>query len=562
MDIFYFNTQGEKIGPITREGLVRLAEAGVVSQTTIFEINGQKVKGKHIKNLRPIFEKRKAEGAEPPLPEEPKKEIPSVPSAAASGQNDDFGGAGGSMSEDIYSTAAEDSESGGAAKAAYHYRSQRARENSTPFGTHNDESSRKSGFFGRIKKSLSSGETKEPPEGFKRNLFAKLRPKKRDAETSGNTAGSRNARTNERPLARRKDKAANYSNDLVFTKFWRGYKLFTIFLHIFFILATLFCLLGLYRGTKMKLVGTLGYSSLNRTLKDLLQTHKYEEFANEVDRIVDKRPFRFIQRDLDKWFDPKSFQERTETLLSGENNNKILRFEEMVANLKKVTDATYEDEVLHVRKAVEAHRDEISRLRTQIRDLKEEMNARDRKNDFFQNDDTPSSSKPDIKLPKVSVGDPKEKTDPLLERIKELEEQLRREEEKLKKEEEQLRELESVTNLADKGKVIDTLAPERSRPYEEKTEELEVSPQNVEDLIDYVHGYMKVMARLFDDIHETGVGTYRLYKTRAIEIVAAYLALLFMCYFIATRVRMAEETQITRMLLEEKFAPEDSSDQS
>ena len=48
----------------------------------------------------------------------------------------------------------------------------------------------------------------------------------------------------------------------------------------------------------------------------------------------------------------------------------------------------------------------------------------------------------------------------------------------------------------------------------------------------------------------------------AIDIVAAYLALLFMCYFIATRVRMAEETQITRMLLEEKFAPEDSSDQS
>ena len=66
MEIFYFNTQGEKIGPITKEVLINLAEAGTVTQETVFEINGKKVRGKHIKNLRPIFEKVEAAGQDPP----------------------------------------------------------------------------------------------------------------------------------------------------------------------------------------------------------------------------------------------------------------------------------------------------------------------------------------------------------------------------------------------------------------------------------------------------------------------------------------------------------------
>ena len=66
MEIFYFNTQGEKIGPITKEELISLAEAGAVTQETVFEINGKKVRGKHIKNLRPIFEKLETTGQNPP----------------------------------------------------------------------------------------------------------------------------------------------------------------------------------------------------------------------------------------------------------------------------------------------------------------------------------------------------------------------------------------------------------------------------------------------------------------------------------------------------------------
>ncbi len=66
MEIFYFNTQGEKIGPVTKEGLISLAEAGTVTQETVFEINGKKVRGKHIKNLRPIFEKHEAAGQDQP----------------------------------------------------------------------------------------------------------------------------------------------------------------------------------------------------------------------------------------------------------------------------------------------------------------------------------------------------------------------------------------------------------------------------------------------------------------------------------------------------------------
>ena len=66
MEIYYFGTDGQKIGPLTKEGLIRLAEAGIVTEQTAFEVNGKKVKGKHIKNLRPIFENRKrSESANP-----------------------------------------------------------------------------------------------------------------------------------------------------------------------------------------------------------------------------------------------------------------------------------------------------------------------------------------------------------------------------------------------------------------------------------------------------------------------------------------------------------------
>lgn len=51
MEIYYFGNKGEKVGPITKEGLVNLAKAGVVTEQTAFEINGKTVKGKHIKTF-------------------------------------------------------------------------------------------------------------------------------------------------------------------------------------------------------------------------------------------------------------------------------------------------------------------------------------------------------------------------------------------------------------------------------------------------------------------------------------------------------------------------------
>ena len=59
MEIYYFGINGEKVGPVTKEELVNLAKAGVVTEQTALEINGKKVKGNHIKNLLPIFETQK-----------------------------------------------------------------------------------------------------------------------------------------------------------------------------------------------------------------------------------------------------------------------------------------------------------------------------------------------------------------------------------------------------------------------------------------------------------------------------------------------------------------------
>lgn len=102
MEIYYFGTNGEKVGPVTKEGLIRLAEAGIVTEQTDFEVNEQRVKGRHIKNLRPIFENRKRsesanlvdstdiqEGIVPPPILEPKEPAPTV-SDSSNMPNEDF----------------------------------------------------------------------------------------------------------------------------------------------------------------------------------------------------------------------------------------------------------------------------------------------------------------------------------------------------------------------------------------------------------------------------------------------------------------------------------------
>ncbi|MBQ3387680.1 MAG: DUF4339 domain-containing protein [Thermoguttaceae bacterium] len=82
MEIYYFGTNGEKIGPITKEGLLNLAQAGVISEETRFEVGGKKYKGKQIKNLRPIFEQLKAAAPEPETP----PEAPAVVAPPAPGE--------------------------------------------------------------------------------------------------------------------------------------------------------------------------------------------------------------------------------------------------------------------------------------------------------------------------------------------------------------------------------------------------------------------------------------------------------------------------------------------
>ncbi|MBR2692677.1 MAG: DUF4339 domain-containing protein [Thermoguttaceae bacterium] len=58
MEIYYFGANGEKVGPVSKEELTRLAGTGAVNEQTVFVVNGREVLGRHIKNLRPIFDAR------------------------------------------------------------------------------------------------------------------------------------------------------------------------------------------------------------------------------------------------------------------------------------------------------------------------------------------------------------------------------------------------------------------------------------------------------------------------------------------------------------------------
>ena len=58
MGTYYFDKNGQKIGPVAKDELIRLAETGVVNEQTVFVVDGRDIRGRHIKNLRPIFERR------------------------------------------------------------------------------------------------------------------------------------------------------------------------------------------------------------------------------------------------------------------------------------------------------------------------------------------------------------------------------------------------------------------------------------------------------------------------------------------------------------------------
>ena len=558
MEIFYFNTQGEKIGPITKEGLVNLAKAGVVGEQTVFEIGGKKVKGKHIKNLRPIFEGRSAVAPSATAERETAADPISVPAPDAALSETD-------VPENIYRTAAQETGPSDVAKAADQHRMRKVQDNDPLFDTYDDASTSTSDFIGQVKEKLTSDKTKEAAAAFKTRVFTKFWSKKNKndatvSEQPKEVASSPQEETKAPPAketaaTRRRKRAESIPKDRVFTKFWRGYRLLTIFLHLVFVIALLFCLAGLCKGAKWKFAGTMGYRSLNSNLEDLLKTHTYEEFAREVDRLDGVRPFRFIEGILNKWNAPTSFEERTEKLLSGRDKNKIQSFEEMIAYLKKATEATYASEVDEVKTAVENQKDYVAELRKKIEELKAKIRAREQK-EKPRETTQPSTEKSHKRWDDIQTTEPKEPTDPILEELRELEERLKRAEERLRAEEARLRELQSAATLQDRGKIIDTLAPEMARPYETEDEEIVVTPKSVGELHDVVHSYMKMMSLLFDEIHETGTNTFNLHKIRAVEILGGYLLLLFLCYFTATRARMAEETQITRLILENRLDAE------
>lgn len=62
MEIYYFGTNGEKVGPVTKEGLSKLIESGVVVESTKLQVNGKQYIAGQIQSLSPLFEKRRLKG--------------------------------------------------------------------------------------------------------------------------------------------------------------------------------------------------------------------------------------------------------------------------------------------------------------------------------------------------------------------------------------------------------------------------------------------------------------------------------------------------------------------
>lgn len=72
MEIYYFGTNGEKVGPVTKEGLSKLIEAGVVVESTKLTVNGKDYIAGQIPSIAQLIEKRKESNREPQSTSAPK----------------------------------------------------------------------------------------------------------------------------------------------------------------------------------------------------------------------------------------------------------------------------------------------------------------------------------------------------------------------------------------------------------------------------------------------------------------------------------------------------------
>ena len=57
MEIYCYTKQGDRIGPVTKEGLIELAESGILTANSTIEANGKKYQANSISYLKTIFEK-------------------------------------------------------------------------------------------------------------------------------------------------------------------------------------------------------------------------------------------------------------------------------------------------------------------------------------------------------------------------------------------------------------------------------------------------------------------------------------------------------------------------
>ena len=71
MEIYYFGTNGEKVGPVTKEGLSKLIESGVVVESTKLQVNGKQYIAGQIPTIAQLINKQKAFPNDPPSPPMP-----------------------------------------------------------------------------------------------------------------------------------------------------------------------------------------------------------------------------------------------------------------------------------------------------------------------------------------------------------------------------------------------------------------------------------------------------------------------------------------------------------
>lgn len=65
MDIYCYTKQGDKIGPVTKEGLIELAESGILTEESTIEANGKKYIAGQVPSFAQIFKKSNESEKEP-----------------------------------------------------------------------------------------------------------------------------------------------------------------------------------------------------------------------------------------------------------------------------------------------------------------------------------------------------------------------------------------------------------------------------------------------------------------------------------------------------------------